>query len=366
MAPVGPSFNLFHALADISHTASKFILIWAIHNNRSAEGVSLLTQLLYVLVFSTRYLDILTTNPFQSGLAVWNTCLKIVYITTSAYVVFLMMRVFARTREKEYGWKLATWSLAGSMAATPVVLWLFEGWDYFSFMELLWTFSVILESVCILPQLLLLRQTNVPTVFDSFYLVALGIYRALYVVNWIIVIANGDSRPELPTSVIFGIIQTLLYLDFAWVYYSRQRVKLRGGGLVDSEDLSKSFIVNRFIGRRNRAGGSAADHDDLDDDAALENQENGVIRPSGRSWGARGISVSADDDTLATEHARTGAQNGAIMDPSHFEDDDFDDDADAPPPPAKDDPKPSPVRPVDSVESSAEEWQDDGGAAPTR
>jgi hypothetical protein len=135
MALVGPSFNLFHALADISHTASKFILIWAIHNNRSAEGVSLLTQLLYVLVFSTRYLDILTTNPFQSGLAVWNTCLKIVYIATSAYVVFLMMRVFARTREKEYGWKLATWSLAGSLAATPVVLWLFEGWDYLSFME---------------------------------------------------------------------------------------------------------------------------------------------------------------------------------------------------------------------------------------
>jgi hypothetical protein len=213
---------------------------------------------------------------------------------------------------------------------------------------------------------LLLRQTNVPTVFDSFYLVALGVYRALYVVNWIIVIVGGDKRPELATSVIFGIIQTLLYLDFAWVYYSRQRVKLRGGGLVDSEDLSKSFIVNRFIGRRNRAGGSAAEHDDLDDDAALENQENGVIRPSGRSWGARGISVSADDDTLAAENARAGTQDGAMMDPSHFEDDDFDDDADAPPPPAKDDPKPSPARPADSVESSAEEWQDDGGAAPSR
>ncbi|KAF1825541.1 uncharacterized protein K489DRAFT_378082 [Dissoconium aciculare CBS 342.82] len=360
------SFNFFHALADISHTASKLILIWAIHNNRSAEGVSLLTQLLYVFVFSTRYIDIFTTNPFHDGLTVWNTSLKIVYITTSAYVVFLMMRVFARTREKEYGWKLATWSLVGSLAAAPVVLWLFEGWGYFTLIELLWTFSVILEAVCILPQLLLLRQTNVPTVFDSYYLVALGVYRALYVVNWIIVIAKGDHRPELPTSIVFGIIQTALYLDFAWVYYSRQRVKLRGGGLVDSEDLSKSFIVNRFIGRRNRTGDNSTDHDDLDDDAALENQENGVIRPSGRSWGPRGISVSADDDTLATENARTGTREGAIMDPSHFEDDDFDDDADAPPPPAKDDPKPTPARPVDTVESSAGEWQDDGGATAPR
>ena len=38
----------------------------------------------------------------------------------------------------------------------------------------LWVFSEMLESVCILPQLILLRQTTVPTVIDSFYLLALG------------------------------------------------------------------------------------------------------------------------------------------------------------------------------------------------
>jgi hypothetical protein len=32
--------------------------------------------------------------------------------------------------------------------------------------------------VCVLPQLLLLRQTTVPTVIDSYYLLALGSYRA--------------------------------------------------------------------------------------------------------------------------------------------------------------------------------------------
>ena len=49
--------------------------------------------------------------------------------------------------------------------------------------QLLWTFSIILESVCVLPQLLLLRQTSVPTVLDSYYLVTLGSYRFLYILK---------------------------------------------------------------------------------------------------------------------------------------------------------------------------------------
>jgi hypothetical protein len=31
-------FNVFHISGDLSHTASKLILIWAIHSNSSAEG----------------------------------------------------------------------------------------------------------------------------------------------------------------------------------------------------------------------------------------------------------------------------------------------------------------------------------------
>ena len=33
--------NVFRILGDVSHTASKCILIWAIHSNRSAEGIHL-------------------------------------------------------------------------------------------------------------------------------------------------------------------------------------------------------------------------------------------------------------------------------------------------------------------------------------
>lgn len=159
---------------------------------------------------------------------------------------------------------------------------------------MLWTFSIALESVCVLPQLLLLRQTTVPTVIDSFYLVTLGSYRAFYILNWIIRAAGKEHHFD-PIAFIFGIIQTALYIDFAWVYWTRQRVKLRHGGIVDSEDLRKGWLVNRVL------GGQARESLDEEEEPA-EAETNGSARkaPTNR-WGARGVSVSADD-TLNEHH----------------------------------------------------------------
>jgi hypothetical protein len=180
-------------------------------------------------------------------------------------------------------------------------------------------------------------------VLDSYYLVTLGGYRALYILNWIV---RGATEHFFdPISVIFGVIQTALYIDFAWVYYSRQRVKLRGGGVVDADDLSKSFLVRRIIGRGSRAD---QEEDDAGDEEAQPGQQNGSIGRNARNWGVRGISVSADETLPEHQRSADGEQEGyadvtaagdaQMIDPAHFEDDDDDDDADAPPPPvAKDD-----------------------------
>lgn len=142
-----------------------------------------------------------------------------------------------------------------------------------------------------LPQLLLLRQTTVPTVIDSFYLLTLGSYRAFYIFNWVerwIV-----ERHFGPIEVLFGIIQTAFYVDFAWVYWTRQRVKLRNGGVVDSEDLSRGWLVSRMLGR-----GTASM--DEEEQPAIGTNGDSTRRPvsNGGRWGVRGISVSADEGVL--------------------------------------------------------------------
>ncbi|KAL8809230.1 MAG: hypothetical protein Q9200_003592 [Gallowayella weberi] len=277
-------FNVFRVLGDLSHTVSKCILIWAIHANKSAEGISLITQMLYTLVFCSRYLDLFWVKPSYMP---WNFVLKLFYLGSSFYILLLMMRIYARTREREKAWKLGSLCLGGSLVAAPLVLLIFKRWhDY--------EFSRILESVCVLPQLLLLRQTSVPTVIDSFYLVTLGSYRAFYMLNWFVRYFGAEHHFE-PIATIFGTVQTAFYVDFAWVYWTRQRVKLRNGAVVDSEnvdiqDLSRGFLVNRLA-----APNASEEEEQVASSLAQDAREQSSARRGG-AWGTRGISLSADED----------------------------------------------------------------------
>jgi hypothetical protein len=230
--------------------------------------------------------------------------------------------------------------------------------------QMLIDFSLILESVCVLPQLLLLRQTTVPTVIDSYYLVALGSYRALYCLNWLYreVDVHDHWTPD-PISVPFGILQTILYLDFAWVYWTRQRVKLRSGGIVDADDLNRGWLVGRILGRK-ALNTNDDDEDDEESRAGLTgaidgngSEEGRGRKPNGRTtkWGSKGISVSADDTIVNIERARQQAQgtkpadevdesldvdapDARMRDPDELAralDEDDDDDEGAPPPISK-------------------------------
>ncbi|PYH84041.1 hypothetical protein BO82DRAFT_305548 [Aspergillus uvarum CBS 121591] len=314
---VNINMNLFRALGDFSHLGSKCVLIWAIHRNKSAEGVSLLTQMLYALVFVTRYLDLFRKEAWGSFYLVF---FKIFYTLTSFYVIFLMMKVFPRTREKERAWKMGLISVGLALVLAPISLAIFK--EYKSgrwFTETCWAFSIILESVCVLPQLLLLRQTTVPTVIDSYYLLMLGSYRAFYILNWLVRGLGAEGYWE-PIADIFGLVQTAFYIDFAWVYYSRQRVKLRNGGVVDSDDFRHSWLVSKVLNFRQRR--VADEEQSLNDDDFEEERVNGE-RPKNNRWGARGISVSADD-TLEDQRPRT---HGSSHDNSleGFSDDEEDD-----------------------------------------
>lgn len=254
-----------------------------------------------------------------------------------------MTRVYARTREREKAWKLGGYSFAASAIATPIVSLIFNGWTASTIVEMLWIFSIILESVCVLPQLLLLRQTTVPTVIDSFYLVTLGSYRAFYILNWIYRMFTSN-KPD-PVSVIFGIIQTAFYADFAWVYWTRQRVKLRGGTVVDSDDLRKGFLVNRVINT-----GRPSTEEDTEAHANGHAEES-QPRTNSNRWGARGISISADE-SLNEHQQKTKAKPSQFIEQQAMLDDDSNFSSD------EDDDAPQLDTPVGKNLSSQDEWRE--------
>ena len=65
----------------------------------------------------------------------------------------------------------------------------------------------------------MLQRTGEAETITTHYLFALGLYRALYIPNWLYrYFAEGyvDQIPWLA-----GTIQTILYSDFFWIYYTK-------------------------------------------------------------------------------------------------------------------------------------------------
>lgn len=56
---------------------------------------------------------------------------------------------------------------------------------HFSLLEILWSFSILLEAVVFLPQLHMLRITGQAEALTRYYIITLAWYRAMYILNWI-------------------------------------------------------------------------------------------------------------------------------------------------------------------------------------
>lgn len=89
----------------------------------------------------------------------------------------------------------------------------------FTPLEVLWTFSIYLEAVSILPQLFMLQRRGEAETITAHYLFCLGIYRALYIVNWVYRYYTDNFYDAIV--IVSGIVQTVLYADFFYLYVTR-------------------------------------------------------------------------------------------------------------------------------------------------
>ncbi|KAF9347136.1 endoplasmic reticulum retention protein [Mortierella sp. AD094] len=200
--------NLFRLVADLMHLASIFILLLKMQKTRSVAGISFKTQALYATVFLTRYMDLI-----NSFISLYNTTMKIFFISSSLYIVYLMKIKFKATNDP----RLDTFQVQYVVAGVAVLS-LIANYE-FTVQEVLWTFSVYLEAVAILPQLFMLTKTGEAEVITTHYLFALGGYRALYLLNWIY---RYYTEHYIDWIVwIAGTVQTGLYCDFFYIYFTK-------------------------------------------------------------------------------------------------------------------------------------------------
>ncbi|GAA5900859.1 uncharacterized protein JCM6883_004679 [Sporobolomyces salmoneus] len=211
--------NIFRILGDVAHLLAVSFLIFKLHTSRSLRGLSFTTQVLYLVVYC--YLDTLWQ---QYQVSMYNTVGKVCWFGSSVYIVAVMKLKFSASTRDHGPESIRIEHLAGPCLALALCF------NHLSTAtEVLWTFSIYLEAVAILPQLFLtykLRHDNErgPLIEpadgdDGFveYLVLMSSYRAFYIANWIHRYLNEQFVD--PISMYGGLVQTGFYVAFFVLYY---------------------------------------------------------------------------------------------------------------------------------------------------
>lgn len=202
------TMNIFRLAGDLSHLLAIIILLLKIWRTRSCSGISGKSQILFSITYTARYLDLVTT--FVSP---YNSIMKVVFLATSYGTLYLMYVKFKATNDRNHD------TFRIEFLLVPVTLLALLVNHEFTPLEVLWTLSIYLEAVAILPQLFLVSKTGEAETITSHYLFCLGSYRALYLLNWVYRYYTEQFYDLI--AIVAGLVQTILYCDFFYLYVTR-------------------------------------------------------------------------------------------------------------------------------------------------
>ncbi len=138
--------------------------------------------------------------------------MKILFIGVTIFIIYLMRfkkptcNTYNRNTEDDFP---HYWLIPFALFLTLLIHSDFEAW------EMIWCFSLWLESVAIFPQISILAKYGVEN-FTSHYIASLGAYRFFYLLNWIYRYRNEGYLSWV--SILSGTLQVLLYADFFYLY----------------------------------------------------------------------------------------------------------------------------------------------------
>ncbi|XP_018576335.1 ER lumen protein-retaining receptor-like [Anoplophora glabripennis] len=166
--------TVFQFIADFLHLFSVLHLLTNLIRRKSCGGISGKTQVLFALVYSARYLDVWTNY-----ITIYNSAFKITYIILHSVIVVLIFVIFRKSYRKTED------TFFTELLLIPCFLLSLQFNYDMTFTEVMWSFSIFLEAVAILPQVYMIcRQREVEKSL-LYYMVPLGLYRLFYIFHWI-------------------------------------------------------------------------------------------------------------------------------------------------------------------------------------
>jgi len=222
------SWNIFRYFGDYIHVASIAILLYTILNSKSCRGFSQKTMVITLVAFISRYLDL-----FDHAQSAYLVIFKLGYIVSFSVVNYLFV-VWNHTVDVEKD----TCSLFACIAPAAIGALLLT--DRYSVLEVLWTFSEFLEGFAMVPQYVFLYRDNCKSdIGVAMFVLACGLYRIFYALNWIYKKAMMPHYSDMQ-SWMGGILEIGFFLDFL-------NGKFRGNSILAQTVLAVDDNVNKVV-----------------------------------------------------------------------------------------------------------------------
>lgn len=219
-----PSWNIFRYAGDYLHFAGMVMALVVIYFTKSVQGFSRKTQVLYQIVYITRYLDVFTHHQVM----------YLLFFKVSFNLVTLLMissfAVFQHTYQaNEDSCNLL--AIVGPVAVFALLTSNGSGPE-----RELWTLSEFLEPFALVPQYIMCYRAKSVRLATIVYVLAVGGYRVLYVGNWIYKRYKWHAAYHDYTSWMGGALECVLFFDFV------VRIAQRREEIIPDSSLGRALL----------------------------------------------------------------------------------------------------------------------------
>lgn len=200
------AWNIFRYLGDICHLISVLILLFRLIFKKTCPGVSLRTHIMYLVVFITRY-----CNQYMFAPPLYNVVFKIFFLASEIAIIVLVSTKMRGSYDIKHDSMQIQYLLVLALPLAIITA------PKRNFYQISYSYSLWVESIAIVPQIILLSRVGSLDGLSIDYILFLSIYRLLYLFNWVykLVTHTGETRPVV---WITGILQSVVYSDFIYEY----------------------------------------------------------------------------------------------------------------------------------------------------
>jgi ER lumen protein retaining receptor len=241
----GVSWNIFRYAADYLHFGGMLLGLAVVFSSRNVQCFSRKTQVLFQIVYVTRYLDIFTESQVM-----YLVFFKVTFnlITAGMLASFVWF-------QNTYDSGADSFNLVAVIVPTAICAYMAASGS--GLQEEMWTWSEFLEPFALVPQYVMCYRVKSIRPVALLYVAAVGGYRLLYVCNWIYKRFKWHSAYHDYTSWLGGSVECVLFVDFVLRIAQRREEALGvsplGQVLLNLDERAGKFseaVELRTFGRR--------------------------------------------------------------------------------------------------------------------